>query len=82
MIALRTTRTPRQTRDELTTIGRCAFARLVALHCRLSGHEPDAADVDQWVSTCWPMVAEDMDPARWASAYLLAVGLVREAEPA
>ncbi len=81
MIALRSTRTPprRQTRDETVTIGRCAFARLVVLHCRLSGHEPDARDLDEWLAAVWPLIEEQgMDPARWARAYLIAVGLVRE----
>jgi hypothetical protein len=69
-----------QTREEITTIGRCAFARLVALHCRVSGHEPDPRDLDEWLAAVWPMVCEDRDAARWARAYLIACGLVLETD--
>ncbi len=67
-------------RDDLRTIDRCAFTRLVALHCRLSGHDPDARDLDQWLASVWPMVSGNMEPARWARAYLIACGLERETE--
>jgi hypothetical protein len=60
------------------TVARCSFARLVSLHCRLSGFEPDPRDLDQWLAAVWPMVSEDMDPARWARAYLIACGLETE----
>ncbi len=61
-------------RDDVETIDRSSFARLVALHCRLSGHEADPRDLDQWLAAVWPMIEEQgMNPARWARAYLLAV---------
>jgi hypothetical protein len=80
MIALRQpTRTPpaqRRDRDQARTVSRCSFARLVALHCRLSGHEPEPRDLDEWLAAVWPMVTDDMDPARWARCYLIACGLL------
>ena len=45
------------------TSTRCSFARLVALHCRLSGHDPEPRDLDQWLASTCPMVSEDMDAA-------------------
>jgi hypothetical protein len=85
MIAARQpTSTPparRQDPDQARTVSRCSFARLVALHCRVSGHEPEPRDLDEWLAAVWPMVEEDMRPERWALAYLVAVGLVTE-EPA
>jgi hypothetical protein len=45
-----------------------------------AGFEPDATDLDQWLAAVWPMV-EDMDPTRWTRAYLIACGLVVDAEP-
>jgi hypothetical protein len=68
----------RTAREEIGTIARCFFTRLVALHCRLSGHEPDPRDLDQWLAAVWPMVTEEMWPKRWARAYLQAMGLVTE----
>jgi hypothetical protein len=44
----------------------------------MRGFEPDPADLDQWLAAVWPMVTEDMNPARWSLAYLVAVGLVQE----
>jgi hypothetical protein len=81
MIALRQpSRTPaarRHDRDQARTVSRCSFARLVALHCRLSGFETEPRDLDQWLAAVWPMVEEQgMDPARWARAYMVACGLV------
>jgi hypothetical protein len=70
----------RTAREEIGTVARCTFARLVALHCRMSGHEPDPRDLDQWLSAVWPMVCEDMEPARWSRAYLIACGLFAEEE--
>jgi len=46
------------------------FARLVALHCRLSGADPDEAVLEQWLAARWPEVEEDMRPTRWAEEYL------------
>jgi hypothetical protein len=37
----------RQDRDQARVVTRCSFVPLVALHCRMSGHEPDARDLDQ-----------------------------------
>jgi hypothetical protein len=62
-----------------TTVNRLILGpTLVALHCGLSGFEPDARDLDEWLAAGWPMVTEDMRPERWAMAYMVAVGLVRE----
>jgi len=46
-----------------------SFARLVALHCRLSGRDPDEADLEVWLAGVWEDVVDDMNPARWARAY-------------
>lgn len=61
--------------SEPDLITRASFARLVTVHCRLSGHDPEDRHLDNWLAAAWPMVVEDMDPRRWARAYLLAVGL-------
>jgi len=54
---------------EPDTITLESFARLVLLHCRLSGVEPDPADLEDWLAEVWQDVVGDMDPARWARAY-------------
>jgi len=46
-----------------------SFARLVLLHCRLSGIEPDPAALETWLAEVWQDVTDDMDPAKWARAY-------------
>jgi hypothetical protein len=83
MIALprpaRTPPAPGQSRGEQTMIARVSFARLVSLHCHISGHEPEPRDLDEWLAAVWPMVEEQgMDPARWARAYMVACGLVSD----
>ncbi len=82
MIATRGNELLHTSHEDAITVRRCAFARLVSLHARMSGHEPDPRDLDQWLAAVWPMIEEQgMDPARWARAYLIACGLVREPEP-
>ncbi len=61
------------------TIDQTAFARLVQIHCRLSGFDPDLDELADWLRTVWPHVTDNMDPARWARAYLLSIGLANEA---
>jgi hypothetical protein len=73
-------RIPRRTPPVLSsndkTVSRCSFAKLVLLHVRLSGFEPDDRDVCQWVESYLPLIEDQgQDPARWARAYMLAVGL-------
>ena len=60
---------------EPDTISLTSFARLVTLHCRLAGHEPDQADLDQWLAILWPRVEADMSPRRWAAEYLAALAV-------
>jgi len=54
---------------EPDTITLESFTRLVLLHCRLSGHEPDPAVLEDWLTGVWQDVVDDMDPVRWARAY-------------
>jgi hypothetical protein len=64
------TMTPTLTDADRVT--RIDFARLVTLHLRMSGREPDQVDLGQWLDATWPLVEDNMDPALWASEYLAA----------
>lgn len=58
-----TTMTPTQ------PITLASLARLVVLHCRLSGHEPDAGDVWRFLEAVQHRL-EEQDAAGWAREYL------------
>jgi hypothetical protein len=58
------------TLSDADRVTRDSFLRLVVLHCRMRGLDPDPCDLDQWLAACWPLVEDDMRPDVWALEYI------------